>query len=117
MATVGRILLWQSAIGLGCATLAWVLAGPVAGSSALIGACLCLVPNALFALRIVFGLFRGSAKSVLNGFYVAEVFKIAATVMLFILVFRFLSPLRPEFLFAGFLVTQFSMIWAAWVSD
>ena len=53
----------------------------------------------------------------MRGFYTAEVFKLAATVLLLIIVFRFVTPLRPDLLFIGYLLTQFSMIFAVLVTE
>ncbi|MBT8429904.1 MAG: ATP synthase subunit I [Gammaproteobacteria bacterium] len=96
---------------------ALVMFGSTAAGSALIGAALCVVPGLLFALRIAPGMFQDSPKLAMRGFYTGETIKLAATVVLFALVFRFVSPLRPEFLFTGFIATHFSMIFAALVTD
>ncbi len=117
VATLGRILFWQTVAGLVFSLAALVCFGNVAGSSALIGVALCLLPNLLFALRVIPGMFQDSAEQAMSGFYTAEIFKLAATVLLFILVFLFVNPLRPDMLFIGFMVTQFSIILAASVAN
>ena len=117
VATLARILFWQLIAGLAFASIAFLWAGNVAGSSVLIGTSLCLIPNLLFAARILPGLFQVSARRAMRGFYTAEVFKLAATVLLLIVVFRFVTPLRPDLLFVGYLLTQFSMIFAALLAD
>ncbi|MDH3766824.1 MAG: ATP synthase subunit I [Gammaproteobacteria bacterium] len=116
VASIARILFWQTIAGMVFASIAFMWAGSVAGSSALLGTTLCVVPNLVFALRIVPGMFQDSARQAMNGVYTAEALKLAATVLLFILVFRFVTPLRPDLLFGGFLVTQFSIILAALVN-
>lgn len=117
VATLGRILLWQTLAGLAFALATYLAFGSAAGSSALIGAAICVLPSVLFALRVAPGMFQDSPKHAMRGFYTAEAIKMAVTVLLFALVFRFVSPERPEFLFIGFIVTHFSMIFAAWKTD
>lgn len=114
--TIGRILLLQTLAGVVVASLALIWFGSVAGSSALIGSLICVIPNAVFALRILPGLFHSSARHSMNGFYTAEFLKIGVTVLLFVLVFSFVSPLRPDMLFVSYLLTQFSIIFAAMVT-
>ena len=115
--TLSRILFLQTVAGLLFASAVTLVSGQVAGIAALIGLALCVLPNLLFALRIIPGMFQDSPEQVMNGVYTAETIKLATTVLLFVLVFKFLQPLRPDMLFAGFVVTQFSIILAAWVAD
>ena len=48
-----RALVAQAVMGLLAGLISWIAAGFVAGASALIGAAAYLVPNALFALRLL----------------------------------------------------------------
>lgn len=117
-AAITRIIAVQAAVGLAVALVAWIMAGPVAGSSALIGTGLCLVPALFFMLRILPGMAPGTdARRIVRGFYSAEALKFGVTALLFIAVFVYVEPLRPDMLFAGFLATHFSMIFAAWVGE
>ncbi|MBT8135572.1 MAG: ATP synthase subunit I [Gammaproteobacteria bacterium] len=117
-ASITRIVAVQTAVGLVVALLAWLIAGPVAGSSAIIGVGLCLVPALFFMLRILPGLQQGTeARRIVRGFYSAEALKFGLTALLFIAVFVYVEPLRPDMLFAGFLATHFSMVFAAWVGE
>ncbi|MDH3588393.1 MAG: ATP synthase subunit I [Gammaproteobacteria bacterium] len=117
VAAIGRLLLWQTLAGLFFAAAIYLMSDGIAGASALIGAALCLIPNLFFAMRVFPGLYAGSARRMVRGLYTAEALKFAVTVLLFIAVFRFVAPLRPDMLFIGFLLTQFSMIFAAWMTD
>ena len=116
-ATIGRILLLQTAVGLLAALGLYLMSGAAAGASALIGVALCVIPNLFFALRLLPGMYDASPKSMLNGLYTAEAIKLGLTVLLFVLVFRFVVPPRPDMLFIGFLLTQFSLLFAAWMTD
>lgn len=117
-ASIARIVAVQAGVGIAVALLVFLAAGGLAGSSALIGAGLCLVPTLFFTLRILPGMQPGAApRRIVRSFYSAEAVKFGLTALLFIAVFRYVEPLRPDMLFVGFLVTQFSMIFAAWVGE
>lgn len=67
--------------------LAWWVGGMAAGLSALAGALACTLPNALFALRLVFaaiGIGKGSPVT----FFLGEFLKLGATTALLVLVVR-----------------------------
>jgi len=75
-----RTLAAQAAM-LGVAVLvSWLVAGSAAAVSAFIGAAAYFVPNALFALRLLVGLF-GPLKSSPFTFFVGEAFKLGAAVV------------------------------------
>ena len=75
-----RTLAAQAAM-LGVAVLvSWLVAGSAAAVSAFIGAAAYFVPNALFALRLLVGLF-GPLKSSPFTFFVGEAFKLGTAVV------------------------------------
>jgi ATP synthase protein I len=61
--------------------LAWVIAGTAAGLSALVGAGAYLVPNTLFALRLLLDAHRPGGAHPFT-FFLGEAFKLGATVLL-----------------------------------
>lgn len=75
------VLAAQAAMGLAAATIAGMFAGAAAGLSALLGAVAYLVPNALFALRLLVGVAR-SARSNPFAFLIGELIKLFATALL-----------------------------------
>lgn len=69
------------AVMLGFAVLiSWLVAGGAAAVSAFIGAAAYFVPNALFALRLLLGLF-GPLKASPFTFFVGEAFKLGSAVL------------------------------------
>ncbi|MFT0544932.1 ATP synthase subunit I [Allopusillimonas ginsengisoli] len=75
-----RVIVAQ-AIMLSVAVLAsWLVSGRAAAASALIGGCAYLVPNAIFALRLLVGLW-GPAQSSPFTFFVGEAFKLGTAVI------------------------------------
>jgi ATP synthase protein I len=65
--------------------LAWPLAGPAAAISALLGGGACVLPNALFALRLTLAAKRAGGAGAAT-FFVGEFFKIGSTVALLALI-------------------------------
>ncbi len=116
-AALGRILLWQAGLGMLAALVIFLLGGSLAGASALIGVGICVIPNLVFAARLLPGLSRAEPHDLLRGIWGAEALKLLAALGLFVLVFKFVAPLRVDMLFAGYLATQFSLFIAAWKSD
>ncbi len=109
--TIKRLLLVQALSGLVFACLLLV-SGVEAAYSALLGAVCCVLPNVYFALR-VFNLSNGrSARSTLRNFYIGAMGKFIVTAALFIVAFRFVSPLNALAMFGGFIVVQ-AINWAA----
>lgn len=93
------------------ALVAWLVAGPMAGLSALVGAGACAIPSALLALRLLFGMIgggKGSAATVLLG----EFIKLALTASLLGLAVKFgRDVLVWPALFAGLVVALKSYYW------
>ena len=59
--------------------VSWLVAGHAAAASALVGAAAYFVPNALFALRLLLGIF-GAAKTSPLTFFIGEAFKLSVAV-------------------------------------
>ncbi|GAB2886399.1 ATP synthase subunit I [Paralcaligenes sp. KSB-10] len=78
---VVRALMAQLAMGGFGALLSWVVAGSAAGLSALMGAGAYFVPNVLFAVRVLLGLYGPGKPSELT-FFLGEAFKLASTLLL-----------------------------------
>jgi ATP synthase protein I len=72
-----RTLAAQAAMSVVAVAVSWWVAGMGAAVSALIGAAAYFVPNALFALRLLVGLF-GRAKPSPLTFFVGEAFKLGS---------------------------------------
>jgi ATP synthase protein I len=84
---LARAVMAQWAMAVLATVIAWVVAGTAAGLSALVGAGAYLVPNTLFALRLLLDAHRpGQANSFT--FFLREAFKLGATVLLLWLAVR-----------------------------
>lgn len=75
---LARSILVQLTVTVVVAALAWMVSGPMAGVSALVGAAACSIPNALFALRLLFGIFRPKGTSSAT-FFLGEFIKLVST--------------------------------------
>lgn len=78
--------------------------------AALIGGVISLLANIICAQRMFMG-HTLEAKSLLDQFYLAEVFKIVVTVLMFVIIYRFIS-LNYLFLIVGYSCAQLSF-WLA----
>jgi ATP synthase protein I len=76
-----RALAAQAAMGLVAVLISWLFAGLPAGASALIGAATYLVPNALFALRLLAGLAGGQRANPFT-FFLGEMVKLGSVMLL-----------------------------------
>jgi ATP synthase protein I len=106
LSAVSRILLAQLGVGGLLAVAGWSFADATAGYSALLGGLICVVPNAFLALRMVTGTMGGDPRRALNATYIGAVGKLILTAALFAAVFVLVRPLRPGWLFAGFVAAQ-----------
>ena len=105
-----KVLAGQCGVGAVLAAAFWLLDGPVAGYSALLGALTCVIPNAFLALRLVVPRRDPGARALLQAAYIGELGKLALTVLLFSIVFALVRPLAPIPLFTGFIATQLVVI-------
>lgn len=80
-----RIVGLQVLATLVVALVAWPLGGAPAALSALLGGAACVVPNALFALRLTMSAGRAQGAGVAE-FFVGEFIKIGSTVVLLALI-------------------------------
>ncbi|RYH53410.1 MAG: ATP synthase subunit I [Alcaligenaceae bacterium] len=83
-----RAVAAQGAMACLAAVIAWAVAGPAAGLSALAGAGMYLIPNALFAFRLMLGLAGGRSASPVT-FLLGEIVKLSVTVVLLWLLSRY----------------------------
>lgn len=71
----------QAFLGVLAGVISWLIAGAAAGASALIGAGVYFIPNALFAMRLLMGLMASKQPSPLT-FFLGELVKLGTAVML-----------------------------------
>jgi ATP synthase protein I len=76
-----RAVVAQGVMAVLATVVAWVVAGTAAGLSALVGAGAYLVPNTLFALRLLLDAHRPGQANPFT-FFLGEAFKLGATVLL-----------------------------------
>ena len=105
-----RVLVTQIGIGAVLAAVFWVLQGPVAGYSALLGSLTCVIPNAFLALRLVVPRRDPGAGALIRAAYIGELGKLALTVLMFSVVFALVRPLSAAPLFAGFIAAQLATL-------
>ena len=110
LSAMSRILLAQLGAGGLLAVAGWSFAGATAGYSALLGGLICVLPNAFLALRMVAGTMGGDPRRALTATYIGAAGKLILTAALFTAVFVLVRPLRPGWLFSGFLAAQ-GVVW------
>lgn len=74
-----RAIAAQAIMAVFAVVVSWLVAGPAAAASALVGAAAYFVPNALFALRLLLGII-GAAKASPLAFFIGEAFKLSVAV-------------------------------------
>jgi ATP synthase protein I len=74
-----RAIAAQAIMAVFAVVVSWLVAGPAAAASALVGAAAYFVPNALFALRLLLGII-GAAKTSPLAFFIGEAFKLSVAV-------------------------------------
>ncbi len=108
-----RVVAWQAVVGGLVALAAWSLTkSSVAGWSAAYGALAVVVPAALFVRGLSRQQGLANAGSVLAGFFVWEMVKIALTVAMLLAAPRLILQLNWLALLAGFVVTM-KVYWVA----
>ncbi len=80
-----RTLVAQAAMAAVAVLVSWLVSGGMAAVSALVGAAAYFVPNALFALRLLLGIF-GPVKSNPFTFFLGEALKLGSAVAVLVLV-------------------------------
>ncbi len=101
-----KVLVVQVGVGAVLAVVLWGFFGDVAGYSAVLGALVCVIPNAFLALRLALPRRDPGATALVRAAYIGEFGKLALTVLLFVLVFTLVKPLSAAALFAAFIATQ-----------
>jgi ATP synthase protein I len=99
---MANAVLLQTVMTLIVAALAAMLGGRHAALSALLGGLACVVPNALFALRL-FWESRRPGGATMQGFFVGEFTKVAATLLILFVVARVYRELDWLALIVGFI--------------
>ncbi|MGG4605704.1 ATP synthase subunit I [Paenalcaligenes sp. Me131] len=84
-AGIVRVLMAQAVMAIVVILISWMVAGGNAALSALLGAAAYLIPNALFAMRLLLNLFSGKAATV-QAFFVGELFKLGSALGILALV-------------------------------
>lgn len=93
-----RILAWQAGAAFVIAAVSWALGGQRAGFSALAGAVIGIIANLYMLLKALRP--RHSARAALGALFMAQLVKIAVTVVLFLLVARVPGLVWPALLIA-----------------
>jgi ATP synthase protein I len=83
-----RAVVAQGVMAVLATVIAWLVAGPAAGLSALAGAGAYFIPNSLFALRLLLNAHRPGGANPFT-FFLGEAFKLGMTVLLLALVVYF----------------------------
>ena len=104
-----RIVLLQLAVTVLASLIAGLIAGKHALLSALLGGLCCVVPNALFALRLFTDAQRPGGASPMT-FFIGEFIKIALTVALLVAVVLLYRDLNWLALIAAFIIALKSYI-------
>ncbi len=92
-----RLLIMQLALATVISFISWVVQDSKAAYSAMLGGLVATIPNVFFAFRL-FG--KGplqSAQTIVNSLYRGEALKLVTTILLLILVFRFISVAAMPF--------------------
>ena len=105
--TIPRVLMWQFIVGAVLAAAIWLVFGKVAGYSALLGSLACVLPNAFLGLRLMAP--RRDPGALKRAAWIGEIGKLALTVLLFVLIFTRVEPLKAAALFAGFIASQLTV--------
>ena len=108
--TMVRVLSLQAGVGALVSAAFWVLAGLVAGYSALLGSLICVLPNAFLAFRLSVYRRDGGAGALMRAAWLGEAGKLALTTLLFAAVFISVRPLAAAPLLIGFIVTQLMVL-------
>jgi len=106
-----RLLAYQLGMGLVIAAFAGIVSGAEAALSAMLGALISAVPNAIFAKKLFQYQGARAAKKIVNSFYQGEAIKLFLSIFLFSLVFIFFS-VNPLVFFAAYIMTQM-VLWFA----
>jgi ATP synthase protein I len=102
---MARAVYLQTALTLVVAGLAAIIGGRHAALSAALGGLACALPNALFALRL-FADSRRPGGATFHGFFIGELVKLAATVVLLFLIARMVRDLDWLALIVGIIAAQ-----------
>lgn len=106
-----RFVMLQFFLALLLAGIFLLLSGSKAAISALLGGAVTIIPNALFAKKLFKHQGARSAKKIVSSFYKGEALKIILSIILFVIVFKYISVL-PHVFFTVYIAVQM-MFWFA----
>jgi len=101
----------QAVVSLLLAFFFYLFAGRQAAFSAVLGAWVCVLPNALFIWKFFSYSGAQAAKKIVHSFYVGEGLKLLTTILLFALVIIYV-PINALIFFISYVVIQMVM-WTA----
>ena len=99
---MGTVVLLQTAVTFVVIVMAAISGGLPAAISAAFGGLACVIPSALFALRLSIEARRPGGATV-HGFFIGEFVKVAATVLILVVVARTYGDLNWLALIAGYI--------------
>ena len=105
LAGAWRFIVSQLSVTLGMAAIFLYFMGIDASISALLGGLLSAIPTAYFAMKCFKYHGARAAKQIVNNFYKGEAVKIALSLILFMLVFKFFHPI-PLVFFSAYIAVQ-----------
>ena len=103
---ITTLILVQFALTLIVSAVTWLLAGAVAGYSALLGGLIFLIPFMYQARRVLKSDPRAGLRQSVRELYKSEIWKMALVMVLFGIVFSLVRPLEPFPLFGVFVLMQ-----------
>ena len=106
-----RLIVCQLSVTFVLAAIALAYAGVTSGRSALLGGLVSILPNAYFAHKLFRYQGAQAAKRIVNSFYKGEALKLVLTIVLFTLVFKFIT-INPLVFFAAYIVVQMLIYFA-----
>lgn len=109
-----RLWLVQLGITLILAVFCGIVFSFNAGSSAVLGGLVCIIPNAFFANKLFKHQGARAAKQIVNNFYKGEALKIFLSIFLFTAVFV-LCRITPLAFFASYIIVLMTHWFAPWI--
>ncbi len=100
-----RLLICQLGITILLAIICLLLSGATAAISAILGGLVSILPNAFFAITMFRHQGARAAKKIVSSFYKGEALKLALTIIMFTLVFKYFT-INPLVFFVVYIVAQ-----------
>lgn len=109
-----RLWLTQLAVTAFFSALCAIFFSKNAATSAFLGGMVCIIPNAVFAIKVFQYQGALSAKQIVNSFYKGEAFKIIGSGFLFAAVF-ILCKITPLAFFTSYILILMTQWFAPWI--